>query len=283
MANDNTFNNNPFRNLDSSRFPKKTGKKYPEKNKPEDETLARENSLFLEAMRTNFKTPEKSRKSGFLLSEQCSLPEMKKKKKKIPIPPEQPVKKPEETNEFLDAMRNVSPIGGKGREIAPAPVNLQAAFNPETPFEELLAENLSFSVSFSDEYLEGKVAGLDELVMNRLRQGQLSPEAHLDLHGLNANQAFESLRIFLRSSWYKGMRTILLVPGRGRNSPDGMGILRRKLQSWLTQEPFKRVVLAFCTAQPHDGGPGSIYVLLRRFRKKGRICWERLPADADLY
>lgn len=43
------------------------------------------------------------------------------------------------------------------------------------------------------------------------------------------------------------------------------------------------MVLAFCTAQSHDGGPGSVYVLLRKYRKKGRIYWERMPADADLY
>lgn len=55
-----------------------------------------------------------------------------------------------------------------------------------------------------------------------------------------------------------------------------MGVLREKLQSWLTQDPFKRVVLAFCTAQSHDGGPGSVYVLLRKYRKKGRIYWERM-------
>ena len=106
---------------------------------------------------------------------------------------------------------------------------------------------------------------------------------HLDLHGLNAQQAFETLRGFMRGSWYKGLRTILVVPGRGKNSPDGVGVLRGKLQSWLTQDPFKRVVLAFCTAQPHDGGPGSVYVLLRKYKKKGRVYWERMPADADLY
>ena len=102
-------------------------------------------------------------------------------------------------------------------------------------------------------------------------------------HGLNALQAFEALRGFFRGGWYKGLRTVLIVPGRGRNSPDGVGVLRGKLQSWLTQDPFKRVVLAFCTAQPHDGGPGSVYVLLRKYRKKGRIYWERMPADEDLY
>ena len=116
----------------------------------------------------------------------------------------------------------------------------------------------------TDEYMEGHVVGLDQMIMNKLRAGGLSPEAHLDLHGLNAQQAFETLRGFMRGSWYKGLRTILVVPGRGKNSPDG-------------------VVLAFCTAQPHDGGPGSVYVLLRKYKKKGRVYWERMPADADLY
>ena len=142
---------------------------------------------------------------------------------------------------------------------------------------------LEFALTFSDEYLEGHVVGLDQMILNKLRGGGLSPEAHLDLHGLNALQAFEALRGFFKGSWYKGLRTVLVVPGRGRNSPDGMGVLREKLQSWLTQDPFKRVVLAFCTAQPHDGGPGSVYVLLRKYRKKGRIYWERTPADSDLY
>jgi len=40
--------------------------------------------------------------------------------------------------------------------------------------------------------------------------------------------------------------------------------------------------LAFCTAKPVDGGPGSLYVLLRKYRKKGKIFWERYPVDLDL-
>lgn len=162
--------------------------------------------------------------------------------------------------------------------------------NPTTPppqgelsLQDFMDGKLEFALSFTDEYLEGHVVGLDQMIMNKLRAGGLSPEAHLDLHGLNAVQAFEALRGFMRGCWYKGLRTVLVVPGRGRNSPDGMGVLREKLQSWLTQDPFKRVVLAFCTAQSHDGGPGSVYVLLRKYRKKGRIYWERMPADADLY
>ncbi|MDO5484495.1 MAG: Smr/MutS family protein [Desulfovibrionaceae bacterium] len=232
---------------------------------------------------------------GFLLAEQCDLPAtrgtQKKSKKQVqPLPqaaPEQPrAAEPEDTEEsslFLQAMSQVDPLQGRGREVAPAPPASQIAFPGEENLQDLLDAKLEFALSFTDEYLEGYVVGLDPMIMNKLRTGTLSPEAHLDLHGLNAVQAFEALRGFMRGAWYKGLRTVLVVPGRGRNSPDGMGILRNKLQAWLTQDPFKRVVLGFCTAQPHDGGPGSVYVLLRKYRKKGRICWERMPADADLY
>lgn len=184
---------------------------------------------------------------------------------------------------FLTAMGTVSPLTGGGRDIVPAPAPVTPPPHADTSLQDFLDGKLEFALSFTDEYLEGHVVGLDQMILNKLRAGGLSPEAHLDLHGLNAMQAFEALRGFFKGSWYKGLRTVLVVPGRGRNSPDGFGILREKLQSWLTQDPFKRVVLAFCTAQPHDGGPGSVYVLLRKYRKKGRIYWERMPADSDLY
>jgi DNA-nicking Smr family endonuclease len=187
---------------------------------------------------------------------------------------------------FLNAVGRVCALPMRGREVAAKPLFVAAA-PPEIPaateLQRFVEGGLEFALSLTDEYLEGHVVGLDMAAVNKLRAGALSPEAHIDLHGFNAAQAFEALRGFMRGCWYKGMRTVLVVPGRGRNSPNGMGVLREKLPHWLTQDPFKRVVLAFCTAQAHDGGLGGIYVLLRKYRKKGRVCWEKMPADADLY
>lgn len=273
------FGNQPFLTLKKSVFPGKT----------EDEEAERDKQLFLNEYE-KLKNPQKPvAKSGFTIGEYLHWPMPKKisprkaKEKKVPPSPvkPEPAKKPDDGDIFLRAMAGASPLGGKGREIKPR-VKLNAAVT-EPGFDKLLETNLEFALMYSDEYLEGRVAEMDDSMMERLRQGQLSPEAHLDLHGLNVMQAYEALREFLRSAWYKGMRVALLVPGRGLNSPNGRSILRQKLQTWLTQEPFKRVVLAFCTAIPRDGGPGSIYVLLRKYRKKGRIYWDRLPADVDLY
>lgn len=281
----------------------------------DDPALADENDLFLQAMSRVRTVPSgqcgRKDAGGFTLEEHCSLPTARERRKARKKPAEPAATcslergpqgaasvganplfaagSPDVSEEdadaaaFLQAMAQVSPLQARGRDVAPEPEPGTPPPQGELSLQDFMEGRLEFALSLTDEYLEGHVVGLDQMIMNKLRAGSLSPEAHLDLHGLNAMQAFEALRGFMRACWYKGLRTVLVVPGRGRNSPDGMGVLREKLQNWLTQDPFKRVVLAFCTAQPHDGGPGSVYVLLRKYRKKGRIYWERTPADADLY
>jgi DNA-nicking Smr family endonuclease len=186
------------------------------------------------------------------------------------------------TQDFASAMRDVRPLKNRGRDV-PRNAAPHAVLTPQQQsFQELLENTLEFALSFSEEYIEGHVVGLERGILQKLRARQYSPEAHLDLHGLNANQAFNALVGFVRHSWHRGMRTLLLIPGRGKNSWDGVAVLRERVQSWLTQDPLKRVVLAFCTAKPVDGGPGSLYVLLRKYKKRGKIYWERCPADLSL-
>lgn len=271
MADD--FGENPFRELNICSFPPSIAPT----NTPG--ISADERNLFLRAVA---KIPShSSKRRGFLLSETCSLPSLKMKKKpERPLEPVEPPA-PAEEDPFAVAMRNIKPLARKGRAVAPRPNLRPAAKLKEYTLEDFMAGKLEFAVSSTNEYLEGHVVGLDEVIMNRLREGGYSAEANLDLHGLNSSQAFEALRVFIRNAWLKDLRSVLIVTGRGRNSPDGQPVLRQKLQSWLTKEPFKRVVMAFCTAKPHDGGPGSIYVLLRRFRKKGPVSWERQFIEDD--
>ena len=195
------------------------------------------------------------------------------------------VKEPgDEDMNFFTAMQDVTPLSGKGREVAAeVPMPVPSLLTPANPLQEFMDGKLEFALAFTDEYVEGHVVGLDLMVVGKLQAGQFSPESHLDLHGMNAQQAFDALIGFFRAAYFKGQRTVLVVPGRGLNSPHGISILREKVQEWFTQEPLKRVILAFCTAKPSDGGAGALYVLLRKFRKgEGKIHWEHKPADPDL-
>lgn len=190
----------------------------------------------------------------------------------------------EEEEDFTLAMQQVAPLSGKGREVVPKPPTSVVPPAPDSPLQDFVDGKIEFSLAFTEEYMEGHVLGVDPAIIGKLRAGAYSYEAHLDLHGLNSAQAFDSLVAFIKQSYMTGKRTVLIIPGRGKNSPDGSGILRSKLEEWLPQEPFKRVVLAFCTALPKHGGPGAVYVMLRKLKKsRGKIHWDRTPNDPDLF
>lgn len=189
-----------------------------------------------------------------------------------------------EEHSFAQAMRDVTPLTGKGRDIPPevAPLPPAPVQEESNPLQDFMDGKLEFALASTDEYVEGHIVGLDLMTVGKLQAGQYSPESHLDLHGLNAAQAFQNLVGFIKGAYLKGQRTVLVVPGRGLNSPQGLPVLRTKVQEWFTQEPFRRVILAFCTARTSDGGAGALYVLLRKFRKdRGKVYWERKPADLD--
>ena len=209
----------------------------------------------------------------------------------IPAVSPPPVPQPaEDTSEdeagtFFSAMIGITPLAGRGRAVRPEPplqdTPPSAASNP---LQDIVDGKVEFALSGTAEFMEGHVVGLDLLTVGKLQAGQFSPEAHIDLHGLNSEQAFHHLVGFFRNAYYKGVRTALVVTGRGLNSPDGNPVLRAKIRQWFTQEPFRRIILAFCTARREDGGTGALYVLLRKYRKSsGKVRWDALPADPDLF
>ncbi|MCF8104505.1 MAG: Smr/MutS family protein [Desulfohalobiaceae bacterium] len=187
-----------------------------------------------------------------------------------------------EADIFLRAMEQVTPLSSRGgRKIAqkPAKPGIKAPDqkqNGKKHLQDLLDGKIEFEISLTDEFLHGNVLGLDPRISRKLQAGQFSPENHLDLHGQNADQAFSSLIHFIRDNYVNSRRCLLIIPGRGRNSPEGRGVLRDQIQIWLTRDPLKRVILAFSTARPRHGGTGALYILLRRYKKsKGKIFWER--------
>ncbi|MUM78452.1 DNA mismatch repair protein MutS [Pseudodesulfovibrio sp. F-1] len=229
------------------------------------------------------------------LKEIASLAKVKKKDayalpydKPKPLPEEQ-ARRDEvaEANLFESAMQGVTPVSGGGRRVAPKPApSPSAAAVPEDAEDAYLSRFLrgevEFELEYTDEFMYGYVRGLDIKTFQQLKAGSLSVAAHLDLHGMTLLQAREGLLFFIRESYLQGHRCVLVVTGRGINSPGGQGILRRETETWLTRDPLKRVVLAFCTAQPKDGGAGAIYVLLRKHRKaQGKIAWDTMPNMDD--
>ncbi len=59
------------------------------------------------------------------------------------------------------------------------------------------------------------------------------------------------------------MRCVLIIHGRGLGSVDNQPAIKKELPTWFKRGALKKVVLAFVTAKPCDGGAGALYVLLK--------------------
>ncbi len=110
----------------------------------------------------------------------------------------------------------------------------------------------------------GDVVGVDRRLAERLRRGRLPIQSTLDLHGLTQSEAHAAVQGFIARAGERGLRTVLIVTGKGRR--EGGGILKSALPRWLNEAPARGQVLALAEAQPEHGGAGALYVLLRRRR-----------------
>jgi len=187
-------------------------------------------------------------------------------------PPRTPARLPDEERLFQEAMSGVTPLAGKKKKIPSKSGEMKKPAHPPPDEElevlgrlhDLVKGAVDMDISFSDEYMEGCVKGLDQKIMKKLKRGEFPVKDYVDLHGLTRREAETRVREFLIQSRRLGRRCVLIVHGRGRNSPDSFPVLKEGLPLWLGRGPVRRIVLAFCTARPYDGGPGAIYVLLRR-------------------
>ena len=176
----------------------------------------------------------------------------------------------EEIRLWRQAMQSAKPLRNnrnRAPELPPLPENdpgeveLPVLSPAPLRFPERIASRLSVR---SQPLLEhGKAPGVDKKTADRLRQGERTVEATLDLHGYTGREAHEALGRFLRASYDLNRRCVLVITGKGVR---GDGLLRGEVPRWLNAEPLRGLILAFSYAQPKDGGSGALYVLIKRRR-----------------
>ena len=105
--------------------------------------------------------------------------------------------------------------------------------------------------------------GTQRRLLVHLRRGRYAIQGHLDLHGLTVTQAKAACDEFLAASSKQGRRCLRIVHGKGLRSARGHGVIKAVVSGWLARRDD---VVAYCSAPPHDGGTGALYVLLRRRR-----------------
>jgi len=106
--------------------------------------------------------------------------------------------------------------------------------------------------------------GISDALLNRLGRGDSEPEEKIDLHGTRLAEAKRLLATRLESARARGVRCVLVVHGRGKNSASREAVLRDALPESLTRGRVGRDVLAFAPAPRRLGGEGATLVLLRK-------------------
>ena len=172
---------------------------------------------------------------------------------------------------FARAVGPVRPLAEHGRVTAeahrPPPHPRQRELDEQAALREALSDEVDVeSLLLTDDGLGFRRPGLPADVLTRLRRGQWSIQAQIDLHGLRRDEARDALADFVRRSLQGGHRCVRVVHGKGLGSPGGEPVLKGKVQRWLAQ---CAEVIAFAQATATQGGAGALVVLLER-RKASR-------------
>ncbi|HXP77372.1 MAG TPA: Smr/MutS family protein [Stellaceae bacterium] len=154
-----------------------------------------------------------------------------------PLAPERPTRGPKEAEPETERVQ-------RPHRVVPAPVKRATSLPPLSP---------------------GDSPGVDRRTAEKFRRGQLAVEARLDLHGMTQGEAHRALVSFIRGSHEDGLRTVLVITGKG-GFGDARGVLREAVPRWLNESDLRPRVLSCAWAQPKHGGAGALYMLLRRQR-----------------
>lgn len=172
----------------------------------------------------------------------------------------------EERRLFREAMQEVHPVRTDRRAPdgpRPAPRPAQREADEAAALEALHTGALDDPDADLAEELFHARPGIQKRVLRRLRRGQYTMQAEIDLHGMTRNEAAAALREFLAECRRRGLSGVRIIHGKGRRSANEGPILKPAVAGWLRR---RDEVLAFCSARPVDGGSGALYVLLRSAR-----------------
>ena len=174
---------------------------------------------------------------------------------------------PLEASIFLNAMGHVDRIEQDHRHAPEANARRVAAREDALALVELkalLEPEESWQIDEDEPFVSGRSSGVNDKLMAQLRRGEYPHERKLDLHGCTKNEAYQELKRFIIGCRRDGMRAVIVVTGRGHNSPDGQSVLKQALPGWITKTPISSHALAFSTAPKHLGGTGAFLILLKR-------------------
>lgn len=180
---------------------------------------------------------------------------------------------------FFEEMAGVRPIKREPRERLSKHVTVDtearraaAAGETNSPTNPLVDEGVEPLDAWY--VLDFKRAGIQHGVYRKLRMGRYDIDARLDLHRMTVKQARDEVHQFIRDAMQLGLRTVLILHGKGQRKveQERTAVLKGYVNRWLRDIED---VQAFHSAQPVHGGTGAVYALLKKSVEKKQQNRER--------
>ncbi len=104
--------------------------------------------------------------------------------------------------------------------------------------------------------------------LRRIKNGKITIEATLDLHGFSLKEAQNRLRIFVEDSLRLNKRFLLIITGKGSNSkPNTQGqilTIKSEIKNWISDSFYDDKVQYISRALDRHGGDGAYYFFLKK-------------------
>lgn len=111
---------------------------------------------------------------------------------------------------------------------------------------------------------------MDGRLQKRFKREEFAVEATLDLHGVVEKIAHEKVCDFIKKSYNRGLRCVLIITGKGMSEElfSERGVLRKSVPLWLENEDIGSLILAYKNPSEALGGNGALYIFLRKNSNK---------------
>lgn len=167
----------------------------------------------------------------------------------------------DEREVFLEAMRRMDLLPDKQGTVT----SNEKQPEPQPPEKVMDADRLLFLQALNRmEAPEKEVMSVSarptqiKLAHNRIVRVQ----DEIDLHGKRAEEAISSLHSFVLAHFHTGTSSLLIITGKGKNSPH-RSVLKPRVRSWITTDgsPF---IQSWAVAPRIQGGDGAFVLYLKK-------------------
>lgn len=97
-----------------------------------------------------------------------------------------------------------------------------------------------------------------DLQINQTRR--MKCQDQIDLHSLTVEEAVQEVQDFIKSSYYKDLKKIKIIHGKGLHSLDGVSQVKVETINILKKPPYVREIIK---PPVQDGGSGASWVILK--------------------